>query len=249
MSRRFLRSLVLAFAIGGLLSGAYFFRHKISVDIAEKLGLRADISEIRERQTQPLRTALTERNLTFGAPVYLRIFKEEAELEVFVKTSAGFAHFRTYPICAFSGDLGPKLKEGDRQSPEGFYQVTREALNPRSSYHLSFDLGFPNAYDAAHDRTGSFLMVHGRCLSIGCYAMTDPGIEEIYILVEAALENGQDAVQVHAFPFRMEDAKLSYYSDHPWISFWNELAPAYRHFEATAELPRISVQSASYVID
>ena len=81
--------------------------------------------------------------------------------------------FATYPICLWSGRLGPKLREGDRQAPEGFYTVSAEQLNPNSRWHRSFSLGFPNAFDQAHGRTGSFIMVHGGCPSIGCYAMTD----------------------------------------------------------------------------
>ena len=102
-----------------------------------------------------------------------------------------FERFATYPICRWSGRLGPKFREGDRQAPEGFYTVDAEQLNPNSRMHRSFNLGFPNAYDQAHGRTGSFLMVHGGCASIGCYAVTDPAVDEIWRMVTAALEQGQ----------------------------------------------------------
>src|SRR5690606_1136783 len=132
--------------------------------------------------------------------------------------------FKAYEIARFSGNLGPKLKEGDRQAPEGFYQVRSEQLNPQSKFHLSFNLGFPNAYDQSHGRTGTYLMVHGDQVSTGCYAMTDARIEEIYTLVDAALKGGQSAVRVHCFPFRFTNSRLSQVSEtHRWRSFWENL--------------------------
>ena len=142
---------------------------------------RADRSEAAAKRVRvPLETALRAKGLRWGAPVFIRIFKEEKELELWVDNEKQFKHFKTWPICKYSGTLGPKLKEGDGQAPEGFYFVPRSRMNPRSRFHLSFNLGYPNAYDRAHKRTGSALMVHGNCVSIGCYAMTDAGIEEIY---------------------------------------------------------------------
>ena len=147
-----------------------------------------------------------------GDAVFVRIFKQEAELEVWMKSGASgndqFSLVQTYPICAYSGDLGPKLREGDRQSPEGFYYVKKRQLNPNSNFHLAFNIGYPNRYDRAHKRTGSFIMVHGSCASVGCYAMTDNKIEEIYELVEEALTQGQSFVRVHIFPFRMSDEAM-----------------------------------------
>lgn len=144
----------------GLWIGAMTFPSAIPVPIAKPLGLRADIHTIRAAQTPLLKRALAEKDLTFGSPVYIRVFKEEAELELWVEDQGHFSLFRTYPICNHSGTLGPKLQEGDRQSPEGLYRVDQSALNPNSRFHLSFNLGFPNAFDRAHDRTGSFQMVH-----------------------------------------------------------------------------------------
>ena len=132
--------------------------------------------------------------------------------------TGAFAPFETYPICAWSGELGPKLAEGDRQAPEGFYAVGLKQLNPNSNYHRAFNLGFPNAYDRALGRTGSFLMVHGDCVSIGCYAMTDQGIDEIYRIVEAALHQGQREVPVHAFPFRMTEKAMAEKAGHRWAA-------------------------------
>ncbi|WP_247744981.1 murein L,D-transpeptidase family protein [Shimia sp. R11_0] len=209
---------------------------------------RTGIGEIRAYQTPKLRAAMAEADLHLGAPTYIRIFKEEKILELWLQSEAGpYELFRTYPICNHSGALGPKLKEGDRQSPEGFYRVDKAALNPNSSYHLSFNLGFPNAYDRAKGRTGSYLMVHGDCVSVGCYAMTDPMIEEIYVTVESALNAGQSFVPVHAFPFRPTEARMARAAGHPWESYWQNLAPAYHSFASNHQPPAISMQDGRYV--
>lgn len=246
--RRLIRALVLVGLL--LIAGGFvlvrYLPHVVPDRIARPVGIGGDIDGIRAALTAPLTAQLQHVGLSFGAAVYLRIFKEEAELELWVEDGERFALFRTYPICNFSGELGPKLKEGDRQSPEGFYQVGQGALNPNSRFHLSFNLGFPNAYDAARDRTGSFLMVHGACVSIGCYAMTDPAIEEIYVLVEAALRGGQKRFDVHAFPFRMTDARMERAAGHEWLAFWQELKPAYDAFEADRRVPGITTSDGRY---
>lgn len=205
-----------------------------------------DISEIRNRMTPELTRDLAASGLSFGAPVYLRVFKEEKTLELWVESEDRFALFRSYPICNYSGALGPKLKEGDRQSPEGFYRVAHNALNPNSNYHLSFNLGFPNAFDRANDRTGSFLMIHGACASIGCYAMTDQGIEEIYVMVEAALNAGQGSVPVHAFPFRMTEARLAKETGTRWHGFWLDLKAGFDAFETTGQPPDVTISNQRY---
>ena len=133
------------------------------------------IRQAGERTDERLGDALASRGLEIGRPVFIRIFKEESELEIWLEGDDAFELLRTYPVCYFSGHLGPKLREGDRQSPEGFYFVKPAQMNPNSRYHLAFNIGYPNAYDRAHGRTGSAIMVHGDCVSIGCYAMTDPG--------------------------------------------------------------------------
>lgn len=206
------------------------------------------IAEIRAEQRPILTSALAEKGLEYGSDVYVRVFKEEAELEVWVQNGETYDLFKTYPICRYSGELGPKLREGDRQAPEGFYQVGKESLNPWSSYHLSFNLGYPNAFDRAHGRTGSFLMVHGACVSIGCYAMTDPAIEEIYVLVEAALFAGQDYVPVHAFPFRMTQERLDRAQGHQWHGFWADIAGAYQSFEVKKKVPQVKTTGRHYQI-
>ena len=193
-----------------------------------------------------LDAALVRSQVAKGAPVFVRIFKQESELELWAERGGAHVLVKTYPICTWSGTLGPKLREGDRQSPEGFYRVTRERLNPNSRFHLSFNVGFPNAYDRAHGRTGSFLMVHGNCVSLGCYAMTDAGIEEIYGMVEAALDGGQPSVQVHIFPFRMTDAKMRRHGSSKWIGFWRNLKQGYDAFETHGRPPEITVEGGVY---
>jgi murein L,D-transpeptidase YafK len=183
-----------------------------------------------------------------GDPVFIRIFKEESLLEVWIRSGAEYQHLKDYFICAYSGTLGPKLQEGDRQAPEGFYRVKKDQLNPNSKFHLSFNLGFPNQYDRAHKCTGSFLMVHGNCVSDGCYAMTDEKIEEIYMLVEGALEKGQKYIQVHAFPFRMTDTAMALYSDSEWYDFWANLKEGYDYFESEKLLPDVRVEEKQYII-
>ncbi|WHI53155.1 L,D-transpeptidase family protein [Microbulbifer sp. MLAF003] len=134
---------------------------------------------------------LTAQNLEYGAPIFIRIFKGSSTLELWMESNDGrFKLFKEYEICAYSGDLGPKEQEGDLQSPEGFYFVNAGRLNPWSQFHLSFNLGYPNKYDRMQGRTGSALMVHGDCVSIGCYAMTDTNINEIYTLATEALKGG-----------------------------------------------------------
>ena len=181
--------------------------------------------------------------------LYLYVsFKEESILEVWVKKSHSYILFKRYPICAYSGNLGPKLKTGDKQSPEGFYTVKTYQLNPNSKYYLAFNLGYPNAYDKAHKRTGSYLMVHGECSSVGCYAMTNAKIEEIYALLEGALKHGQPYVQVHAFPFTMTDKNMARHSDNRWYNFWTELKEGYDYFEAEKLPPQIKVKNGHYTI-
>jgi murein L,D-transpeptidase YafK len=191
---------------------------------------------------------LTLLSANIGDPVFIRIFKEESLLEVWIRSGTEYQHLKDYFICAYSGYLGPKLQEGDRQAPEGFYRVKKHQLNPNSKFHLSFNLGFPNAYDQAHERTGSFLMVHGNCVSDGCYAMTDEKIEEIYTLVEAALQKGQEYIQVHVFPFRMTDINMALYGNSEWYDFWMNLKEGYEYFELEKLPPNVKVENRRYMI-
>jgi len=216
-------------------------------DVMAHQNNRAQAAAARVQPT--LETDLRKRGLEFGSAVFVRIFKREKELEVWVEGNGGrFVLFRTYPICTYSGALGPKQRQGDNQAPEGFYRVAARQLNPQSRFHLAFNLGYPNAYDRAHSRTGDFLMVHGSCVSIGCYAMGDDGIEQIYTLAAAALENGQPVFEVHAFPFRLEQDALDEEQGSPWHAFWVELKPAYDAFEQSHKPPRVSVDGLRYTI-
>jgi murein L,D-transpeptidase YafK len=205
---------------------------------------RAAVARVEPR----LQETLAKRGLKLGSPVYIRIFKQPAQLELWIQKDTTFKLFRVYDICKFSGDLGPKLKEGDRQAPEGTYTVAPSQMNPNSSYHLSFNLGYPNAYDRHHRRTGSALMVHGACASIGCYAMGNDGIEEIWTLCVRALEAGQPSFSVHCFPFRLTPENLQKHTAHPWIAFWRELQPIYQHFEQKRIPPRIRTRDGKHEI-
>jgi murein L,D-transpeptidase YafK len=192
---------------------------------------------------------LAARGVSLGAPIFIRVFKLESELELWVQKDGRFVRFATYPICLWSGRLGPKLKEGDRQAPEGFYTVSAEQLNPNSRWHRSFNLGYPNAFDRSHGRTGSFLMVHGGCQSVGCFAMTDPTVDEIWRIVTAALENGQVRFPVHAFPFRMTDRNLRLRRGQEWSGFWSDLKEGFDLFERTKLPPAVSVCKGRYAFE
>ena len=190
------------------------------------------------------------KNMDKDSPILVRIFKEEAEMEVWKKNRDGeFALLKTYPICRWSGDLGPKVKEGDRQAPEGFYTITPGQMNPNSNYYLAFNTGFPNAYDRAWGYTGSELMVHGDCSSRGCYAMTDEQMQEIYALARESFFGGQKGFQLEAFPFRMTALNMAKHRNNPNFAFWKMIKEGYDHFEATHQEPKVAVCERRYVFD
>jgi len=193
---------------------------------------------------------IAEKNMDKQSPILVRVFKEESELEVWKQTRDGqFALLKTYPICKWSGDLGPKKKEGDRQAPEGFYAITPGLMNPNSNYYLAFNTGFPNAYDRSHGYTGSELMVHGDCSSRGCYAMTDEQIQEIYALARESFFGGQKAFQFDAFPFRMTALNMAKHRNNPHFAFWKMLKEGYDDFEATKQPPQVAVCEQRYWFD
>lgn len=206
------------------------------------------VNEIINRIAPGLEKELATKGLHLGAPVFIRIFKLPAELEVWVENNYRYEHFKTYSICDFSGFPGPKQHEGDWQSPEGFYTVTADKLNPLSSYHLSFDIGYPNEYDRMHKRNGGNIMIHGSCSSMGCFAMSDYRIEEIYTLVNEALTKGQKKVDVHIFPFRMTEKNMEKFNSSPWIGFWKNLKEGFDEFEHNRLVPTIDVSNGRYVI-
>lgn len=193
---------------------------------------------------------MSQKGMSKDGPILVRLFKKEAELEVWKQAADGqYALLRTMPICRWSGQLGPKIREGDRQAPEGFYTVTPELMNPNSSYYLSFNMGFPNQFDRAHGRTGSHLMVHGSCTSRGCYAMTDEAISEVYALAREAFNGGQRGFQVQAFPFRMTAENMATVRYDRNIDFWRNLKEGYDHFEVTRAEPRIEVCGREYAFN
>ena len=193
---------------------------------------------------------LEQKNMPKDSPILVRIFKEESELEVWKQDTTGqYALLKTYPICRWSGELGPKIKQGDRQAPEGFYSIKPGQMNPNSAWYLSIDTGFPNAYDRANDRTGAFLMVHGDCSSAGCYAMTDEQMGEIYALGREAFLGGQKAFQIQAYPFRMTARNMARHRNNPAMPFWRMLKEGNDHFEATRQEPKVSVCEKRYVFD
>ncbi|HML13415.1 MAG TPA: L,D-transpeptidase family protein [Xanthobacteraceae bacterium] len=207
-----------------------------------------------ERALRPLSPEmmreLEKKNMPKESPILVRLFKEESELEVWKQDTTGrFALLKTYPICRWSGELGPKVKEGDRQAPEGFYPITPGQMNPNSSYYLSINLGFPNEYDRAWGRTGDFLMIHGICSSRGCYAMTDEQIGEIYALARESFFGGQQSFQVQALPFRMTPLNMARHRTNPNMAFWKMLKEGYDHFEVTRLEPKVNVCDKRYVFD
>ncbi len=207
----------------------------------------SDKSQNAYRRVAPtLIRAMQKKGSNLGDPVFIRIFKKEKTLEVWLRQGLTYTMFRSYTICHHSGDIGPKIREGDKQSPEGFYTVGANQLNPNSSYHLSFNLGFPNEYDRSHKRTGSLLMIHGRCSSVGCFAMADFRMDEIYAIVESAIIAGQRQVPVHIFPFRMTDKKMAAHKDSKWIDFWKNIKEGYDYFEGHHSPPIVVVQDKRY---
>ena len=189
-----------------------------------------------------------EAGFSPGDAVMIRVFKRESQLELWMRKDDRFELFATYPICFWSGKLGPKEHEGDRQAPEGFYAFAREQLRTGGRHPLSINIGFPNAFDRAMRRTGSYILLHGGCTSIGCFAMTDPIMEEIYKFVDQALHHGQDRVQVQIFPFRMTEANLAPYANKKWYGFWRTLKQGYDAFESTRVPPAVSVCNSAYVV-
>ena len=181
-----------------------------------------------------LATTMAAKKMRTSDPILIRIFKQESELEVWKQDRSGrYALLKIYPICRWSGKLGPKKVEGDRQAPEGFYSVPSWQMNPNSQYNVSFNLGYPNKLERELGYKGEALMVHGACTSAGCFALTDAGVSEIYAIAAAALAAGQPEFQVHSFPFRMNDANMTKYQNNPNFGFWENLKQGYDIFETS----------------
>jgi murein L,D-transpeptidase YafK len=193
---------------------------------------------------------MTAKDMDLQSPILVRLYKQEAELEIWKQDRSGrFALLKTYPICRWSGDLGPKVREGDRQAPEGFYSISPAQMNPQSAYYLSFNTGYPNAFDKALGRTGSQLMVHGDCSSRGCYAMTDEQIAEIYSLGRESFFGGQKSFQLQAYPFKMTPANMAKHRNNPNMPFWKMIKEGNDHFEVTKQEPKVDFCEKKYVFD
>ncbi|MFD9896714.1 hypothetical protein ACHMW4_03040 [Mesorhizobium sp. UC22_110] len=210
--------------------------------------------DVGAKGVQPIAAKLVaemkRKGMTPSSPILVRIFKEESELEIWKRDGNGkYALLKTYPMCRWSGQLGPKKRIGDRQAPEGFYHVSADRLNPNSQYYLSFNLGYPNKLESALGYSGEALMVHGACSSSGCYALTDEGVSEIYAVAREALKGGQTSFQVQAFPFRMTAQKMARNRGNPNYGFWTDLKKGYDSFEVTRRQPRVAYCDKRYVFD
>ncbi|MBV8850084.1 MAG: hypothetical protein JOZ16_10935 [Methylobacteriaceae bacterium] len=193
---------------------------------------------------------MSEKGTSKDAPMLIRTYKKEAEFEIWKKRTDGrYALLKTYPMCRWSGQLGPKVKEGDRQVPEGFYAITPGQMNPNSAYYLSFNVGYPNAYDRAHGATGGAIMVHGACSSAGCFSMTDQQIAEIYAIARESFAGGQREIQMQSYPFHMNAENFAKHRADPNIAFWKQLKEGADNFEVTKAEPRVGVCGRHYVFN
>lgn len=241
INRTLVRALITSFALatGVFLAGC----NSDEVSLASNAKANQPVSP-------KLIAAMTEKDMDLQSPMLVRLFKQEAELEVWKQDRSGrFNLLKTYPICRWSGDLGPKVREGDRQAPEGFYAITPAQMNPKSAYYLSFNTGYPNAFDKALGRTGSELMVHGDCSSRGCYAMTDEQIAEIYSLGRESFFGGQRSFQFQAYPFKMTAANFAKHRNNPNMPFWKMIKEGSDHFETTRQEPKVEFCENKYVFD
>jgi murein L,D-transpeptidase YafK len=206
------------------------------------------------RSTRPIPSQtlalMQQKGTNAQAPMLIRTFKKEAELEIWkMKADGQYALLKTYPMCRWSGQLGPKTKEGDRQVPEGFYAITPSQMNPNSNYYLSFNVGYPNAFDKAHGYTGGLIMVHGDCSSAGCFSMTDEQIAEIYAIARESFAGGQKAIQLQSMPFRMTADNLAKHRLDPNMKFWKDIKVGNDHFEVTKQEVAVGVCNRRYVFN
>lgn len=212
----------------------------------------AKLNFIRTEKLPVMQRELAAAHFAPGAPLYIRIYKKEAILETWLRNeqTGRYQPYKSYPICKYSGELGPKMQEGDMQAPEGFYNITPDRLWPQSVYHLAMNIGYPNYYDEAHGYTGSKIMIHGDCVSQGCFAMTNPGIEEIYLLTEQSLAHGpQEGIQVSIFPFRMTTENLQAHKNSKFLPFWLNLKEGHDYFERNRVPPVVGMRNGRYVFD
>lgn len=241
-----LTHLVATAAIAALLAGCTANEAMDTVDV----DLKKVSSKVNYQLSGKIVQKMQAMSMAKESPIMLRIFKEEGVLEVWkANASNRFEMLRQYKICAWSGKLGPKVKEGDRQAPEGFYPITPGQMNPHSSYYLAINTGYPNRFDQANGRHGTNLMIHGACSSSGCYSMTDEQMQEIFALARDAYKGGQQAVQLQALPFRMTAENMARHRNSPNIDFWNILKPGYDQFEITKRPPEVNICEKKYVFN
>lgn len=187
-----------------------------------------------------------------GHDMYIRVLKNgnfTGSLEVWLENvrTKKFELFKRYRVAFHSGDPGPKTNPDDKQAPEGFYFIRQSRMKATSRNHLSMDIGYPNAYDRLQGRSGTPLMIHGKAVSRGGYAMTDASIEQIDTLVDAALKNGQPIVRVHCFPFAMTEEAMEQHRESEHFPFWNNLKEGWDHFERTKRPPDVDAEDGRYV--
>lgn len=216
-------------------------RQRLNAEGSLPLPGTPDIGSLNER--------LKAAGVTLASPIVIRIFKAESELEIWKEKSGTYFLFATYPICHWSGTLGPKLRTGDKQAPEGFYTLTKAQLHHSGRWPKSLNLGFPNVYDQSQARTGSDILIHGGCSSVGCYAMTNPVMEEIYQLTQTAMELGETHVPVQVFPFRMTEENLKARANSPWTDFWMNLKEGHDVFETTKQQVKVNTCNGRYAFD
>lgn len=237
-----IRYLLLAGVVAPLLAGCN--------DSLESIDLSKVSNKVEYQLSGKIVEEMRKKNMSRNSPIMLRIVKEEGELEVWkARNDQRFEKLVGYRICAWSGRLGPKVKEGDRQAPEGFYELTQANLNPNSKYYLAINTGFPNTYDRANGRYGTNLMIHGACSSSGCYSMTDEQVLEIYALARDAFRGGQKTIQLQALPFRMTAENMARHRMSPHFDFWKMLKVGYDNFEVTKRPPEVAVCNKTYVFN
>lgn len=230
------------------------FHIRMALALPLLLAAGCTVSDLTPKADKPLPkklvTTMKSKGMSVSSPILLRIFKEEGLLEIWKRKDTGrYDIVTSYNICKWSGRLGPKFMENDRQAPEGFYTVRPAQMNPKSSYHLSFNIGFPNAYDRAHGRSGGNLMVHGACSSAGCYSMSDEQVEEIFAFARDSFKGGQTEFQIQAFPFRMTAENMARYRGDPNYAFWENLKEGYDHFQISKLPPKVDVCEKRYVFN
>lgn len=243
---------LLAAANGGGWSGAAY---ALSIELKDVAADRVDRQRSFQQGALPLPGTpnvailderLKEKSVSIRAPIFIRVYKTESELEVWKEQNGAFVLFATYPICHWSGSLGPKLKDGDKQAPEGFYTVARKQLRHVGRWPRSLYLNYPNIFDQSQSRTGAHILIHGGCTSVGCFAMTNPVMEEIHRLAAAAIDGGQEHIPIHVLPFRMTKDNWEANDDSPWKDFWLNLKEGHDLFEKTKLPPKVGVCNGKY---